>query len=73
MKETDWAKEIAKRLDGALPHRFCVESGKRLIYANKIVQSEETETLYFKMSYQTDILVNEKGKKRVWKPRVDEE
>jgi hypothetical protein len=69
MKETEWAKFVAEKLDRELSG-FNVEAGKRLIYANEIVEYREDCTSYNEMSYETDILVYETSKDKSWKPRV---
>lgn len=69
MKETEWAKMVAKKLDNELSG-FHVEAGKRLIYANEIVEYRKNETSYNEMSYQTDILIYEQINEKTWKPRV---
>lgn len=69
MKETEWAKIIASKLDKELSGYF-VDDGKKLIYANEIVEYNNDTTSYNEMSYQTDILVSEKGSDESWKPRV---
>lgn len=69
MKETEWAKVVAKKLDDEF-EKFRVVPGKRLIYANEIVEYHEQSTTYNEMAYETDILVYEENKKQVWKPRV---
>jgi len=69
LKETEWAKLVADKLDRALSG-FNVEAGKRLIYANEIVEYGENSTSYNEMAYETDILVYEKNKDNSWKPRV---
>ena len=68
MKETEWAKLVADKLDRALSG-FNVKAGKRLIYANEIVEYGENSTSYNEMAYETDILVYEKNKENFWKPR----
>ena len=55
MKETEWANTIAKMLDYEF-RRFHVVTGKKLIYANEIVEYHEDSALYNEMSYETDIL-----------------
>ena len=69
MKETDWAKLIAEKLDKALAG-YCVEAGKKLIYANEIVEYGDSINSYNEMAYETDILVYEKSNNNSWKPRV---
>jgi hypothetical protein len=71
MKETEWAKMVAEKLDSELSG-FNVEAGKNLIYANEIVEYGENEngTSYNKMAYETDILIYEKTDENKWKPRV---
>jgi hypothetical protein len=61
MKESEWAKLIAEWLDGELSG-FCVEAGRRLTYANEIVEYREGETTYNEMAYETDILIYEKNR-----------
>ncbi|MDR4516464.1 MAG: hypothetical protein MRK00_03625 [Nitrosomonas sp.] len=68
MKETDWAKFVAEKLDKALVD-YCVEAGKKLIYANEIVGYGDSANFYNEMAYETDILVYE-GNSNSWKPRV---
>ena len=69
MKETEWAKLVAERLNSELSS-VCVETGKKLIYANEIVEYGEREASYNEMAYETDILVYEEDSKRSWKPRI---
>ena len=69
MKETEWAKMVAEKLDSELSS-FHVEAGKKLIYANEIVEYGEDETSYNEMAYETDILIYEKTNDKKWKPRV---
>jgi len=47
-----------------------VEAGKKLIYANEIVEYRENDTTYKEMLYETDILIYKKHKDGSWKPRV---
>ena len=68
MKETEWAKLVAAKLDKALSG-YSVEAGKKLIYANEIVEYGEDATSYNEMAYETDILVFESNSGS-WKPRV---
>ena len=68
MKETEWAKLVAEKLDKALSG-YGVEAGKRLIYANEIIEYGEDSTSYNEMAYETDILVFETNNGS-WKPRV---
>ena len=69
MKETDWAKQVAAKLNEELTG-YSVEAGKRLTYANEIVEYGEDNPDYNKMTYQTDILVYESISEKSWKPRV---
>ena len=69
MKEREWAKLVAERLNSKLPS-VCVETGKKLIYANEIVEYGGGEASYNEMAYETDILVYEEDRKRSWKPRI---
>jgi len=69
MKETEWAKLVAEKLDKALSG-FSVEAGKKLIYANEIVEYGVESISYNEMAYETDILVYEINKDGLWKPRV---
>lgn len=69
MKETEWAKLIAGKLDAELSG-FHVEAGKKLIYANEIVEYDELSSQYNEMGYETDILVYESLSSNKWKPRV---
>ncbi len=69
MKETDWASQIARRLDKHFP-RLRVEAGKRLIYANEIREYGETQPHYKDMKYETDILLYQETKSGGWIPRV---
>ena len=69
MKEKEWANRVAERLNSELSG-VCVETGKRLIYANEIVECGEGQETYNKMSYETDILVYEGDSEGLWKPRV---
>lgn len=69
MKETEWAKSVASKLDNSLSG-FCVEAGKRLIYVNEIIKYEEKGAPYNKMTYETDILIYEENEDKAWKPRV---
>ena len=69
MKETEWAKLVAEKIDSELSS-FKVEAGKKLAYANEIVEYGEDDTLYNKMAYETDILIYEINKNNTWKPRV---
>ena len=69
MKETEWAKSVAEKLDRTLP-RFNVAAGKKLIYANEIVEYGENSKSYKEMEYETDILVYEVNGDNSWKPRV---
>ena len=69
MKETDWAEEVAEKLNNKLAG-FSVGAGRRLTYANEIVDYEEDGPNYNEMTYQTDILVSESFGKKSWKPRV---
>lgn len=69
MKETEWAKFVAKTLDDDL-EKFHVISGKKLIYANEIVEYHKESTTYNEMAYETDILVYEETKDKFWKSRV---
>ena len=69
MKETEWAKSIAHKLDNELL-KVRVVAGKRLIYANEIVGYVENSASCNVMSYETDILVFEEMNEKEWKPRV---
>jgi len=69
MKETDWAKIIATKLENELKG-FSVEAGKWLNYANEIVEYGKDSPKYNEMSYQTDILIYEVLGANSWKPRV---
>lgn len=69
MKETDWASQIARRLDKHFP-RLRVEAGKRLIYANEIREYGELQPHYMDMKYETDILLSQETKSGGWIPRV---
>jgi len=69
MKETEWAKLVAEKLDKTLSS-YSVESGEKLIYANEIVKYGANSAFYSEMAYETDILVYEKNKDYTWKPRV---
>lgn len=69
MKETEWASQIARRLDKHFP-RLRVEAGKRLIYANEIREYEELQPHYKDMKYETDILLSQETKSGGWIPRV---
>lgn len=69
MKETEWAKFVADKLDTEFSG-FHVEAGKRLIYANEIVEYDENLYKYNEMAYETDILVYESLGGKKWKPRV---
>lgn len=60
---------VAERLNGELSG-VCVETGKKLIYANEIMEYKEEQASYYEMAYETDILVYEEDCKRSWKPRV---
>jgi len=69
MKETEWAKKVAERLDKVV--QGCrVEPAKRLIYANEILNHDKDEPLSKHMTYQTDILIYEELESEQWKPRV---
>ena len=69
MKETEWAKLVADKLDTELSG-FNVQAGKKLIYANEIIEYGEDTSLYNEMGYETDILVYESLSNDTWKPRV---
>ncbi|MXY14620.1 MAG: hypothetical protein F4Y53_02890 [Proteobacteria bacterium] len=69
MRELEWARLVAERLNGELSG-VCVETGKKLIYANEIMEYKEEQASYNEMAYETDILVYERDSKRSWKPRV---
>ena len=69
MKEMEWAKLVAERLNGKLSG-VCVEAGKKLIYANEIMEYGGEQATYNEMAYETDILVYEEDSKGSWKPRV---
>lgn len=69
MKETQWAKQVAERLDSELS-KYRVEASKKLIYANEIVEYGDDSTKYNEMGYETDILIYEEISKDSWKPRV---
>lgn len=69
MKETDWASRIAEELNKEFPG-FSVEAGKKLIYANEIVEYRPGDIRSNEMEYQTDILVYEITGEKSWKPRV---
>ncbi|MGD8351134.1 MAG: hypothetical protein PVI79_17940, partial [Gammaproteobacteria bacterium] len=58
MKETEWAKEVAERLDAEIKG-FRIEAGKRLTYANEIIGVRPEANIYNEMSYETDILIFE--------------
>lgn len=68
MTELEWAKLVAKKLDRELSE-FHVEAGKKLIYANEIIEYSESSPLYNEMDYETDILIYETFNNK-WKPRV---
>ena len=68
MKETEWAEFIAVELDRALTG-YSVEAGRKLIYANEIVEYGGDASSYNEMAYETDILVFESNNGS-WKPRV---
>ncbi|ACN18050.1 conserved hypothetical protein (plasmid) [Desulforapulum autotrophicum HRM2] len=69
MKETEWAKLVAERLDTELSG-FHVQAGKKLTYANEIIEYDEGSSLYNEMGYETDILIYESTGEKKWKPRV---
>lgn len=69
MTETEWAKFVAERLKLELP-TFKVEAGKKLTYANEIIEYNESHHLHNIMAYETDILVYEVIGDKAWKPRV---
>ena len=69
MKETEWSKTIAQRLNDEFTG-CCVAPGKRLIYANEIVEYQAKGIQYNEMSYETDILIYEETRELSWKPRV---
>jgi len=69
MKETEWAKFIAEKLDAEF-RGFHAVSGQRLIYANEIMEYTREKPEYNEMAYETDILIYEGDKERSWKPRV---
>ena len=68
MKETEWAEFIAVELDRALSG-YSAEAGRKLIYANEIVEYGGDASSYNEMAYETDILVFESNNDS-WKPRV---
>lgn len=68
MKETEWAKLVAVKLDKSLSG-YSVEAGKKLIYANEIVEYGEDSNSYNEIAYETDVLVFENNS-GAWKPRV---
>ena len=69
MKETEWAQSVVNLLDSKLSG-YRVESGKRLIYANEIVEYRDENAIYNEMAYQTDILISEIMEENKWVPRV---
>lgn len=69
MKETEWAKELAVKLDSEIGD-FRVEAGKKLVYANEIIEVRSDANLYNEMGYETDILIFEEMENEAWKPRV---
>ena len=70
MKEREWAKKIAERLDKEI--QGCrVEPEKKLIYASEILDHDEDGPLYNEpATYTTDILIYEELGGTKWKPRV---
>jgi len=73
MKETEWAKLIANKLDAELKQQdqsLSIEAGVRLMYANEIKEYTEAEPIYNTMKYETDILVYESRNSKLYKPRV---
>lgn len=69
MKETEWAKSVAEKLDSNLSG-FRAVAGKRLTYANEITEYHENGASYNEMLYETDILIYETLGVNNWKPRV---
>lgn len=69
MKESEWTTLIVKRLNDELSNVHA-ETGKKLIYANEIVEYDRKQPSCKNMVYETDILVYEGDSKRLWKPRV---
>lgn len=73
MKETDWGKKIANKLNvkfQRLDESLCVKTGVRLTYANEIKEYSDTIPIYHEMKYETDILVYESEDGYLNKPRV---
>jgi len=80
MKEIDWAKKIAKRLDEELKkisECFHAEPSKKLIYANEVfwytshndIASKKRKHDYRARDFETDILIYESNGDS-WKPRI---
>ncbi len=73
MKETEWARQVADKLDAELRHQdnsLRAKAGIRLMYANEIKEYTDANPVYNTMKYETDILVYESKNDQLYKPRV---
>jgi len=74
MNEKQFVESFIKKLDvevKKISRKLFAESGKRVSYANEIITYLDTNAKdEYPMKFETDVLIYEKDKSGVWKPRI---